>query len=212
MELPNGEVLMHGPAPYDPKKAHAYYLRTRELKGRKKGHVDPKVASLAKRLAGKSDEHIQAEIKKSTNPAEAKLMQTMLANRQRLQGQKKTAPKMSPKELHARRQAAAQRVASLQSKLADLNKKLKAATAKAHKSEAKKKRGPTQADKSKKARESKQYRDKHKQKLATKRQTATSKDKASGKSRADSVSSIKFDIAETKGRLQKAIARQKALG
>lgn len=37
MELPNGTVLMHGPAPYNPAKAHEYYLRTRELKGRKKG-------------------------------------------------------------------------------------------------------------------------------------------------------------------------------
>lgn len=37
MRTPDGAVLMHGPSPYDPKKAHAYYLRTRVLKGRKKG-------------------------------------------------------------------------------------------------------------------------------------------------------------------------------
>jgi hypothetical protein len=37
MELPDGTILMHGRAPYDPVKAHQYYLRTRELKGRKKG-------------------------------------------------------------------------------------------------------------------------------------------------------------------------------
>ena len=84
--------------------------------------------------------------------------------------------------------------------------------AKARKSEAKKKRGPTAAEKSKKARDSKQYRDKHKQKLSNKRKTAASKDKASGRSRAESVDAIKFDIAETKGKLHKAIERQKALG
>jgi len=207
MELPNGEVLMHGPRPYDPKKAHDYYIRTRHLKGRKKGQVNPKVASLAKRLAGKSDEHIQGEIAKSTNPAEKKLMQAMLANRQRRQG-KKSQPKATPEQ----RQAAARRVASLQAKLGELNQKLKEAMAKARKSDAKKKRGPTAADKSKKARDAKQYRQKHKQKLANKSKTAASKDKASGKPRADSVESIKSDIAETKGRLKTAIARQKALG
>lgn len=37
MRLPDGTMLMHGRTPYDPVKAHEYYLRTRELKGRKKG-------------------------------------------------------------------------------------------------------------------------------------------------------------------------------
>lgn len=37
MELPDGTILMHGKAPYDPAKAHEYYIRTRQLKGRKKG-------------------------------------------------------------------------------------------------------------------------------------------------------------------------------
>jgi len=41
MLLPNGEVLMHAKAPYDPKKAHEYYLRTRKLKGRKPGKGQP---------------------------------------------------------------------------------------------------------------------------------------------------------------------------
>lgn len=36
MRLPNGTILMHAKAPYDPVKAHEYYLRTRKLKGRKK--------------------------------------------------------------------------------------------------------------------------------------------------------------------------------
>jgi len=37
MRLSDGTTLMHGTAPYDPAKARAYYLRTRKLKGRKKG-------------------------------------------------------------------------------------------------------------------------------------------------------------------------------
>lgn len=35
MKMSDGTILMHGPAPYDPVKAHEYYLRTRQLKGRK---------------------------------------------------------------------------------------------------------------------------------------------------------------------------------
>jgi hypothetical protein len=37
MRLPDGSILMHGTTPYDPRKAHEYYLKTRHLKGRKKG-------------------------------------------------------------------------------------------------------------------------------------------------------------------------------
>lgn len=40
MKLPDGTVLMHGARPYDPQKAREYYLRTRKLKGRKKGRGD----------------------------------------------------------------------------------------------------------------------------------------------------------------------------
>jgi transcription initiation factor IIF auxiliary subunit len=37
MARPNSVPLMHVKAPYDPVKAHEYYLRVRELKGRGKG-------------------------------------------------------------------------------------------------------------------------------------------------------------------------------
>lgn len=44
MRLPDGTVLMHGDLehrqPYDARKAHEYYLRTRKLKGRDKGKGD----------------------------------------------------------------------------------------------------------------------------------------------------------------------------
>ena len=37
MKLHDGTILMHAGRPYDPVKAHEYYIRTRQLKGRKKG-------------------------------------------------------------------------------------------------------------------------------------------------------------------------------
>lgn len=39
MKLPDGSTLMHDGAPYDPAKAHEYYLRTRKLHPRTKGGV-----------------------------------------------------------------------------------------------------------------------------------------------------------------------------
>lgn len=52
MKLPKGQVLMHAGRPYDPAKAHDYYIRTRQLKGRKPGggnapgggHAPPRAA------------------------------------------------------------------------------------------------------------------------------------------------------------------------
>ena len=41
MLLPNGEVIRHDGEAYDPAKAHEYYMRTRKLKGRKKGSANP---------------------------------------------------------------------------------------------------------------------------------------------------------------------------
>lgn len=41
----DGKVLMHDRAPYDPAKARAYYLKTRQLKGRKKGATTLPVTS-----------------------------------------------------------------------------------------------------------------------------------------------------------------------
>jgi hypothetical protein len=210
--LPDGKVLMHGTAPYDPKKAHAYYLRVRQLKGRKKGHgVDPKTADLAKRLSGKTDDQIRAEAAKSRDPAEKQLINTMLANRQKIHG-KDGPKKVDPKVLAEQKKHAAARVASLRSELADLNQKLKDAVAKERKSKAKAKRGPTAAEKSKNARESKKYKDKHKQELSNKSRASSSKKHSSARSRASSVDSLKRRVTETQGKLHAAIQREKSLG
>jgi hypothetical protein len=211
VELPDGTTLMHGRTPYDPKKAHDYYLRTRELKGRKKGRVDPKVADLAMRLKGKSDAEIRLEAKNAKDPAERRMINVMLTNRQRIQGKAGSKRNVDPKVLAQQRQHAAARVASLRTELADLNKKLKDAVAKQRKSKAKEKRGPTVAEKSKAARESKKFRDKHKQKLSNKRQHS-SKKSTSARTRSSSVESLTKQVRETKGRLDAAIKKQKSLG
>lgn len=51
MQLPDGTTLMHGKRPYDPVKARAYYLRTRKLKGRKKGTADQRANQIKYRAA-----------------------------------------------------------------------------------------------------------------------------------------------------------------
>lgn len=203
---------MHATLPYDPKKAHEYYLRTRKLKGRKSGQVDPKTADLAKRLSGKTDDQIRGEAAKSKDPAEKKLINTMLKNRQQIRSAAGSKPKKDPKILAQQRQHAAARVASLRSELADLNKKLKDALSKKRQSTAKEKRGPTAAEKSKSARESKKYQAKNKQTLANKRQASSSKKSTSARSRASSVESLSRRVTETKGKLDAAIKRQKSLG
>lgn len=202
---------MHVALPYDPKKAHEYYLRTRKLKGRKKGQVDPKVADLAKRLRGKTDEQIRKEAENSKDPAEKKLITTMLKNRQQIRSTG-GSKKVSPKVLEQQKKNAAARVASLRTQLADLNRQLKDAMAKQRKSKAKEKRGPTTAEKSKAAREAKKYQDKNKQTLANKRQTSSSKKSTSAKTRDNSVDSLARRVSETKGKLNAAIERQKSLG
>lgn len=47
MRLPDGQIIMHGDRPYDPKKAHQYYEEHKKLKGRKKGKAEePKGVSV----------------------------------------------------------------------------------------------------------------------------------------------------------------------
>jgi hypothetical protein len=256
MLLPDGKPLMHGTSLYDPKKAHEYYLRTRKLKGRKKGRgEDPaakkapsakghevanflnklpmagagastqEIADFVKDAVKKSDDELRQDqanyLKTNTvlDHAKANTIDVLIKNRASKGKQTPTPDPNKPrpaakfaKATPQAKQAAARRVASIRSELADLQKKLKDAEAEARKADAKEKRGPTRAEKSKAAKEAKKYRDKNKQKLANKRKAAASKSKASGKPKADTVSSLKNKIAEVKGRLDKAIQAQKALG
>jgi len=101
---------MHASAPYDPKKAHEYYLRTRKLKGRKKGASQP----LATARVG-------------TTKTAPKIVPKHTQIEQ-----------LSPQQKAELRAYAAQRVQAAQQKVTELNKKLKEAMAEAKKSADKK--------------------------------------------------------------------------
>lgn len=61
MTVPNDSALLHG-AVYDPAKARAYYLRTRQLKGRPKGSGRPVGQPQATLIKDKSGSSRQKEI------------------------------------------------------------------------------------------------------------------------------------------------------
>lgn len=116
MLLPDGTVLMHGEAPYDPKKAHEYYIRTRHLKGRKKEKVDLPESALAARSAA-----LNRRFKAAPTATEALAARSKALNRQ-------FKPKLkviTPEEM------VAQRVAKINKGLAQLDAKLKELRAKA---------------------------------------------------------------------------------
>jgi hypothetical protein len=143
MELP--ESLLTHNVPYDPVKAHEYYLRTRHLKGRKKGQAQAPVAS---------ESHPSYTVKLH-NGKVIHLSEKQLAE-QRAYAAKRV------NEIKAR-------LAELGSKL---RKMMSEAKKKSSESKQKVEKKPTAAEKSKAARESKEYRQRHKAKLAAKRKTA----------------------------------------
>ena len=190
MRLPDGTILMHARAPYDPVKAHQYYLRTRELKGRRKGRV-------------------QLPTDKSrpvVKPSLSKRAETFTV---KLDGGK--TAKLTSQQLTEQKVYAAKRVADIKSKLAELNGLLKQRMAEARQAEAKAKKGPTAADKAEAARESKKYREKHQQELSTKRKAATEKKPVPTKPTTDTVEGVKQVITEVQGRLKAAVERQRSL-
>lgn len=185
MKLPDGTVLMHANAPYDPKKAHEYYLRTRKLKGRKPGAAQPpKLVPTGGRKLPK------APPKKHTQISD-----------------------LSPQQKRELQVVARARVEKAQKKLNELNKKLKDKMAEAKKAERDAKKPKTAAEKSKDAREAKKYRQSHKTEISTKAKAKASSDKASGKDTAssNSVEGLKKQIAAAENELKVAKAKQKAL-
>lgn len=189
MRLPDGTILMHGPAPYDPVKAHEYYMRTRKLKGRRRALPFQDLSKI-----GRSVQTLALKPKTFTvKTAEGKTV------------------KLTGKELNEQRAYLAKRVNEIKRNLAKLNFELKKAMAEAKakkaKSEAKAKRGPTAAEKSKEARESKQYRQSHKQVLKGKAE----KSSATRKSKEDPVAELEAKISQVKGALSAAVAKQRAL-
>jgi len=187
MRLPDGTILMHGRAPYDPVKAHEYYIRTRQLKGRKKGSNVPQTPTGARKKSSKF--RVSYEGGKTVE--------------------------LTAQQLAEQQAYAAKRANDIKKSLAELGTKLKNKIADAKEREAKAKReakkAPTAAEKSQAARESKKYREKHKTELATKAKKAGSKESTTATSKTDSVASLEKQITEIKGRLTAAVAKQRAL-
>ena len=186
VRLPNGEVLMHANAPYDPVKAHQYYLRTRKLKGRKNAATQPpKLVPAGERKIPK------APPKKHTQISD-----------------------LSPQQKRELQVVAKARVEAAQKKLNELNRKLKDKIAEAKKAERDAKKPKTAAEKAKDAREAKKYRQSHKTELKTKAKTARAKSGGSSEKDAhssNSVEGLKKQIAAAEKELATAKAKQKAL-
>jgi hypothetical protein len=185
VKLFDGTILMHGKTPYDPVKAHEYYVRTRQLKGREKGRSSP---------VGRSSISRSPTFTVKTSRGKVRLTGQQLAEQ---------------------RAYAAKRVNNIKNRLSELNVKLRKAMAAAEtkkdkiKREAKK--APTATEKSKAARESEKYREKHKTKLATKRKATSGKTSAKSKSEPDPVAALEHKIDQVKTRLTAAVAKQRAL-
>ena len=181
MKLPDGTTLMHGSAPYDPVKAREYYLRTRKLKGRKKGVARP--------LKGKK-------------PRRSKAFTVQVDGK---------TYKLSPRQLAEQKAYAEKRVLGIKKKLTQLNAELKKKMAEARKTEKEGKKPDSAAEKSEKARDSEKYRDKNKQELKNKSKKAASEEKSTKKPDIDSVEGLKKTIAGAQKNLKVAINRQRAL-
>lgn len=191
MELPDGTTLMHGKFAYDPVKAHAYYIRTRQLKGRKGGQGTPPMRKSP--LIGDTGSPTYT----ITLPSG----ETAILTRQQLIEQKAFAAK---------------RVTEIKAKLSELGSVLRKAMSEAKKKKAaaelKASKPQTAAEQSKAARESKQYRDKHKTSIATKTKVASTKtanktDSAS----TDPVAELETKVTQIKDTLRAAVASQRAL-
>jgi hypothetical protein len=197
MRLHDGTILMHGAAPYDPVKAHEYYIRTRKLKGRNKGTTMPPV--------------VKRQPVVSKGPA-GSFSVTLGSGR---------TIHLSAQQLNEQKAFAAKRVHDIQDRIKTLTEKLHKSKSAAKKRESTRKRNAnkpqTAAEKAKAARDAKQYRAKHKTSLKTK--AAQAKNKSGSKSAAKSTSSgsstsaahISGQIAVAKKSLATALSVQKAL-
>lgn len=190
MELPDGTILIHARTPYDPVKAHQYYLRTRKLKGRKVGRS---AAPTRKNpLIGDT-----SETRYIVDLGEGQILN------------------LTKQQLDEQKAYAAERVKQIKESLKDLGSKLREAMADAKERKAKAEREaakpPTAAEEAEAARESKQYREKHKTELATKaKRKARTKTETKSES-ADPVAELETKVSQIKDSLKAAVAQQRAL-
>lgn len=182
LRLPNGEALMHGDSLYDPVKAHEYYLKTRQLKGRKKGSgLVPITSGRSRKTKG------SGSVTVTFNGMQYKL---------------------TPAQ-HAEQQAyAAERVRNIKIKIHTLEKALKEKMAKARKTEREAKKPKTAAEKRAAAKRSAEYKAKHKQKVRTAAKKAAKKQT---KHNLNTVEGLKSAISNAQAKLTEAVDRQRAL-
>lgn len=188
MQLPDGSILMHAKEPYDPRKAHEYYLRTRNLKGRKRSFLEPtkgKQTRLGKRPSGRATYTINV-------------------------GGGKTA-KLTARQLKEQKIYAAERVTAIKKKLSRLNRELKDRIAEAKKAEMEANKPKSASEKAEAARESEKYRDKHKQELKNKGKKAAAKKEAQIETKPDRVEELKTSIKRVQKGLAAAVERQRSL-
>jgi hypothetical protein len=105
----------------------------------------------------------------------------------------------------------AQRVAHITQRLNDLKAELNKLMAAAHESDAKTKKEPTTADKTKAAKESKQYRQKHHQQISNKSKRSAAKKATAPKHKKSSVEELQHKIEITKSKLVAAVERARSL-
>lgn len=182
---------MHGAAPYDPIKAHEYYIRTRQLRGRKAPR-GVRAPTRKNPLVGDT----------STPTYTVKLDdgQTAILTAQQLSEQKAFAAK---------------RVGEIKEKLGILTtvlgKAMREAKAKKAKAEREAAKPDTAAEKSEAARDSKKYREKHSTEVATKARKSADKTAKTESASTDPVAELETKVTQIKDTLKAAVANQRAL-
>lgn len=181
MKLSDGTILMHGRVPYDPVKAHEYYMRTRHLKGRKAASsYTVKLASgKTVKLSEKQLVEQRALIAKRVNDIKNRLTEL----NHKLVVMMSEAKK---KKNAAKREASKKPTAADKSKAAKESKQYRDT----HKAE-------IAADAKKASRQASG---------SASKQESTKKSKET-----DPVAALEHQISQVKGRLVAAVARQRAL-
>lgn len=201
MRTPTEFELQHiltGVSNYDPVKAHAYYERTKKLKGRRKGRADTgPIGSVGKGLARSNgrDPRTGKQMDQIHREAKAKQRKALSEQIDRLQARLGKLEALIQKR---------------ETEEASEDRKSKAKKERASKEREKPK---SAAEKAEASRESEKYRKKHKQELKTEAKDAS--DKSGGGSSSDKKSELKKRSTEdlramaTKVRGQIAVAKQK---
>jgi len=194
LRLPDGELLMHGESEYDPVKAREYYLRTRELKGRKKGveelPVGRRTPSSPKSSVGKNR---RTQGSGSVNVTYNGMTYAL-----------------SPKQLAEQKAYAGMRVGKIKEKIHKLESALREKMAEARKREQDAKKPKSAAEKREQAKSAEKYRDRNQQKIKNQAKKGSGSN-SSTKTNLDTVEGLRTAITSAKRNLSKAVERQRAL-